>query len=91
MIGGYTLVDGTGARVSGNAPAYIAWLFALDCLPLMAVALLLRRRTAGAVLKAQWRTGALGGALALGAYGTVICLARDERGDGCHYRYHLSR
>ncbi len=72
MIGGYTLVDGTGARLSGNAPAYIAWLFALDCLPLMAVALLLRWRTAGAVLKAQWRTGALGGALALGAYGTVI-------------------
>jgi uncharacterized membrane protein len=72
MIGAYTLLDGTGARVSGNAPAYIAWLFALDCLPLIAVTLLLRRRATGAVLKAQWRTGALGGALALGAYGTVI-------------------
>jgi drug/metabolite transporter (DMT)-like permease len=72
MIGGYTLVDGSGARVSGNAPAYIAWLFTLDCLPLVAVALLLRRGRIGSTLSAQWRTGAVGGALALSAYGLVI-------------------
>jgi drug/metabolite transporter (DMT)-like permease len=71
-IGCYTLVDGTGARVSGNAPAYIAWLFTLDCLPLVAVALLRRRGKIGSTLSAQWRTGAVGGVLALSAYGLVI-------------------
>jgi drug/metabolite transporter (DMT)-like permease len=72
MIGGYTLVDGTGARVSGNAPAYIAWLFTLDCLPLLAVAMLRRHGKIGSTLSAQWRTGAIGGVLALSAYGLVI-------------------
>ncbi len=72
MIGGYTLVDGTGARVSGNAPAYIAWLFTLDCLPLLALALLRRHGKIGSTLSAQWRTGAIGGVLALSAYGLVI-------------------
>lgn len=71
-IAGYTLVDGTGVRLSGNAFAYIAWLFFLDCLPLLTVAVILRRRTLGQALNAQWRTGMLGGILALSAYGLVI-------------------
>lgn len=72
MIGGYTLVDGTGVRLSGNALAYIAWLFTLDGLPLLMVATILRRGSLGQTFKAQWRTGVVGGVLALGAYGLVI-------------------
>jgi drug/metabolite transporter (DMT)-like permease len=71
-IAGYTLVDGTGVRLSGNALAYIAWLFALDCLPLLAITLVLRRGAIGQTLRGQWRTGVLGGMLALSAYGLVI-------------------
>ena len=71
-IAGYTLVDGTGVRLSGNTLAYIAWLFALDCLPLLAITLVLRRSAIGQTLRGQWRTGVLGGMLALSAYGLVI-------------------
>lgn len=72
MIGCYTLADGMGVRASGNPAAYIAWLFVLDCLPLIVAAVVLRRGRLGPILRAQWRTGALGGVLALSAYGLVI-------------------
>ncbi len=65
-------IEGAGVRLSGNTLAYIAWLFALDCLPLLAITLVLRRSTIGQTLRGQWRTGVLGGMLALGAYGLVI-------------------
>ncbi len=71
-IGAYTLADGMGVRASGNPPAYIAWLFVLDCIPLIVTAVVLRRGKLRPILRAQWRTGALGGVLALGAYGLVI-------------------
>ncbi|MFQ5995015.1 MAG: EamA family transporter [Acidiferrobacterales bacterium] len=72
VIGAYTLSDGTGARLSNNALAYIAWLFTLDCLPLLTVAAIRRRRSLGQVFRNQWRTGIFGGILAIGAYGLVI-------------------
>ncbi|MFQ6022381.1 MAG: EamA family transporter [Acidiferrobacterales bacterium] len=72
MIAGYTLVDGTGVRLSGNALAYIAWLFTLDCLPLLAIAAVRRRGVIGQAFKTQWRTGVVGGMLAFAAYGLVI-------------------
>ena len=71
-IAAYTLVDGTGVRLSGNTLGYIAWLFALDCLPLLAITLVLRRSTMGQTLRGQWRTSVLGGLLSLSAYGVVI-------------------
>jgi drug/metabolite transporter (DMT)-like permease len=71
-IAAYTLTDGMGVRASGNPLAYIAWVFVLDCLPLIVTALVLRRGRLRPILQAQWRTGALGGVLALGAYGLVI-------------------
>jgi drug/metabolite transporter (DMT)-like permease len=72
MIASYTLADGSGVRLSGNPAAYIAWLFVIDCLPLIGVALILRRRSLRQTLGLQWRTGFVGGVLALGAYGLVI-------------------
>lgn len=72
MIGGYTLTDGTGARLSGNALAYIAWLFALDWIPIVVIAAILRRRSLGQAVRGQWRSSTLGGILAIAAYGLVI-------------------
>ncbi len=68
----YTLVDGLGVRLAGNAWSYVAWMFFLNALPLLGIALYTRR---AALLKAagnNWRGGLAGGALTLGAYGLVL-------------------
>lgn len=71
-IAGYSVADGIGVRASGSAFAYIAWLFTVDCLPLL-LFMLWRRR--GRVLQSigrSWRAGLAGGLIAALAYGTVI-------------------
>jgi len=72
MIGGYTIIDGSGVRLSGNALAYIAWLFAVDWIPIAIIAIFLRRHTLSQAVNNQWRSSCLGGVLAIGAYGLVI-------------------
>jgi drug/metabolite transporter (DMT)-like permease len=68
----YTLSDGLGARVSGNAHAYVLWLFFLDALPMLAMTLLIRRQSFVAAARENWAAGLLGGALSLAAYWIVI-------------------
>jgi drug/metabolite transporter (DMT)-like permease len=68
----YTLSDGLGARASGNAHAYVIWLFFLDALPLLAMTLLIRRRSFIDAIRENWVAGFLGGALSLAAYWIVI-------------------
>lgn len=72
MISLYTVTDGSGARASGNAISYIAWLFLLECQPIIIIALWrrwgrIRRNTARV-----WRAGVAGGLIANIAYGLVI-------------------
>lgn len=71
-IAGYTVTDGTGARVSGDPLAYIVWLNILEGPGLMIVAL--QRRGWGVVrhLRVHWWRGAVGGMLATGGYGIAI-------------------
>jgi drug/metabolite transporter (DMT)-like permease len=71
-ICGYSIVDGSGARVSGNAHAYTVWLFLLDG-TMMLIFALLRRGTAffGAVAQ-YWKSGLIGGVLSLAAYWIAI-------------------
>jgi drug/metabolite transporter (DMT)-like permease len=71
-ISGYSLVDGVGARVAGNAHAYTAALFALDGLSMLLFALV--RRGGGFVtdVRRSWRPGLAGGALSLIAYWIAI-------------------
>jgi drug/metabolite transporter (DMT)-like permease len=71
-ICGYSIVDGSGARVSGNAHAYTVWLFLLDG-TMMLIFALLRRGTAffGAVA-VYWKSGLIGGVLSLAAYWIAI-------------------
>lgn len=66
MTAGYSLVDGIGARVAGNAAMFVAWLFALDALLFTPTILALRGR---AVLRASRQVWMLGGAAALFSYG----------------------
>ena len=72
VIAAYTLVDGSGARASGNPIAYVTWLITIEGLPFIAWILWRGRRTATAYLGRSWRRGLLGGAASLGAYGIVL-------------------
>ena len=63
---GYSLVDGLGARVSGDAVAYVAWLFVLDAAFFTPVCLGLR---GSVVLRAPLRDWLRNGAAALASYG----------------------
>ena len=68
----YSIMDGLGARASGNAHVYTAWLFLLDGL-MMLVFVLLRRGTP--VLReftGFWKEGLIGGTLSLASYAIAI-------------------
>ena len=47
FIAAYTVTDAMGARLSGHAVSYVAWLSILDGLPMLLVAGVLRPRRAG--------------------------------------------
>ena len=67
----YTLLDGSGVRASGNAPSYIAWMFALTALTLV-----LARPWLGVRGMPQshgaWGLLAAGALCTLGSYGIVL-------------------
>lgn len=73
VIAAYTLLDGQGARLSGHALSYTAWVFLLTALLMLILALVLRGRT---VLHAggpgAWRTALFGGLGTLAAYSLVL-------------------
>jgi drug/metabolite transporter (DMT)-like permease len=71
-ICGYSLTDGIGARVSGNAHAYAALLFVLDGSCMAAVALWRRGQSILTEARIYWKTGLFGGALSVTSYWIVI-------------------
>jgi drug/metabolite transporter (DMT)-like permease len=72
VIAAYTLVDGVGARRSGQAVGYTAWVFLLDVPPLLVVALVTRRGAVLAHARARWRRAGFGGALTVASYALVL-------------------
>lgn len=71
-ISAYSVVDGLGARASGNAPAYTLALF-IGCAGMMAAYAVGRRgRAVFAGTGRQWRTGMFGGAMQVASYGVAI-------------------
>ena len=74
FIGCYSLLDGLGARVAGNALSYVALLMALDALPIFLI--LLAQRGWSSDLRESIRHDGLrgvgGGVLSLAAYGIVV-------------------
>jgi drug/metabolite transporter (DMT)-like permease len=68
----YSLVDGLGARIAGNAHAYTVWLFLLDGLSMLVFALL--RRGTGVVvdMARYWKSGLIGGTLSMISYWIAI-------------------
>lgn len=72
MIATYTVIDGVGVRLSGNPAGFIGWLFILNPLPILTIALVRRRSQALVYMRTNWRPAVLGGCLNLGSYGLSI-------------------
>ncbi len=73
FIGCYSLLDGLGGRVSGNALSYVALLMALDAVPIFFILLVQRGwRSLGMIIRRDGLRGAGGGIFSLVAYGIVV-------------------
>jgi drug/metabolite transporter (DMT)-like permease len=72
IIAVYTLVDGAGARASGNALAYVLWLTFVEGVVFLVWIRGHRGAQATAYVRTQWRRGLLGGFCSVAAYGIVL-------------------
>jgi len=72
VIALYTLIDGIGARHSGNAIAYTLWLFFLNAWLVFGVAVWQRGRKVIVHLRRRWLFSLLGSVLTMGSYGLVL-------------------
>lgn len=68
----YTMIDGLGARVSGDAVAYVGWVFIADGLLFSLGMLALRGRSVLPVHPKAWVMGGLASAASYGAYAISI-------------------
>ncbi len=68
FIAGYTLTDGTGARMAENASSYAVWLFLCDGIWSFILALILRGRSILPSIAREWKLGAISGFLSAAAY-----------------------
>jgi drug/metabolite transporter (DMT)-like permease len=72
VIAAYTLVDGTGTRVSGAPATYVLWLFVLNAPPLLGWALWRRPGALLALARARWPLALLGAGCTVGSYGLAL-------------------
>lgn len=73
IIALYTVLDGVGVRLSGNAISYTLWLFLFNSWGILAI-LIWRRSLREVVVsvRAGWRMALLGAGLSMGSYGIVL-------------------
>lgn len=72
MTAGYSIVDGMGARLSGDAATYVAWLFTFDLLFFFPVVLLMRGRSVLSAPPMAWAMGGIAAAASYGAYAIAV-------------------
>ena len=72
IIASYTLIDGTGARLSGTPAGYVAWLLLLQGLLFVPLVALRRGRAALDYAAHNWLRGLGGGFCLISAYGIVL-------------------
>ncbi|HHG8771015.1 TPA: EamA family transporter [Raoultella planticola] len=72
FIAGYTLVDGSGVRLSGTALGYTLWSFFMNGFCLLSWAMVARRQQASRYLRQHWPKGLLGGLGTMGSYGLAL-------------------
>ena len=69
---GYSIVDGLGARVSGDAVAYVAWLFVLDAVFFTPICVALRGTRVFTSDLRVWGLNTVAAAASYGAYAVVV-------------------
>ena len=72
VIALYTMFDGIGARLSGNAVAYTMWLFFLNACLVLVLLAWQRGRAPFAQLQRRWLPSLFGSVLTVGSYGIVL-------------------
>jgi drug/metabolite transporter (DMT)-like permease len=72
MTAGYSLVDGLGARISGDAVMYVGWLFALDALLFTPICIALRGTVVLRARRRDWLMGGLAAAASYCAYAIAV-------------------
>jgi drug/metabolite transporter (DMT)-like permease len=72
LIVAYTMLDGIGARASGNAPAYILALTLATLLPLVPAFALVGGRPLFVAAARDWKQGIVGGGMANLSYGIAL-------------------
>jgi uncharacterized membrane protein len=68
----YTVIDGVGARRSGNAASYVVMLYVCNGWMLLIYGLAKQRERLVSALDNCWRTGVLTGTMSLGIYGIAL-------------------
>lgn len=68
----YSVVDGIGARLSGNPAAYTMWMFIGNAVLLVPYALFRDLRGLAPAMRVYWWRGLIGGALQVVSYGIVL-------------------
>jgi drug/metabolite transporter (DMT)-like permease len=68
----YTMVDGIGTRLSGNAFSYVGWMLAFNAILLVGVAALRRPEALVAHARARWHLGIAGGVFTWGSYAIAL-------------------
>ncbi len=69
---GYSMVDGLGARVSGNATQFTAWLFIFDALVFSSATLATQGARSFKATRRSWAFGSFAGALSLATYWIAV-------------------
>jgi drug/metabolite transporter (DMT)-like permease len=68
----YTLVDGIGTRLSGNAFSYVGWMLAFNAILLVALAAWRRPEALVAHARVRWKLGLAGGACTWASYAIAL-------------------
>jgi drug/metabolite transporter (DMT)-like permease len=68
----YTMIDGLGARVSGDAVAYVAWVFVVDGLIFTTGMLLWKGRDVIPRQRKAWAVASVASAASYGAYAVSV-------------------
>ena len=72
IVVAYTLVDGLGARLSGNALSYVAWMMAGTAILIVPIALVFYRAQVAEKERGFWIRTFIGGAISIASYGIAL-------------------
>lgn len=71
-IAGYTVIDAAGVRAAPTPFSYIAWVFVIMGAFTVAMFAIISKGTLFTAARAQWRPGAIAGALSILTYGLAL-------------------